>query len=532
MYRWSRLSPVALAVLPPALLWGALFILVPPARQEFPLNDDWAFARTAFALSRGEGLHYYRWASMPLLGQLLWSVPFVRVLGESHVALRLATMVLACLGLAAFYDLLRRESGLAPRAAAFTALCLAFNPLYFLLGAVYQTDVPALALSLIGLALYARGLRGGGVGWWLAGAAVALLAVSTRQNAVVTPVVAGALLWRHPERRLRAAWLLGAVVPAAAAVAIDAWFGLRPDVLRLAPEWRSLHSLALVFVAVHLLGLSALPLLVQRHPGPWKVWLSAAFVLVGGAVFLAVRGAPPSGGLFPYIGDWLTPWGQFPDNRVVGHRPLLLGSDVRWALTLAGCLAGALLVARLVERGGRVLKADPLVLFALLHFPFLLIAPTAYDRYLIVLLPGALVVAAAGPVSRFDWPARLALLTVFAGVSFAFLHDLLAWNSACWELGRRALARGIAPAEIEGGFPWDGWYAADGAGRPKTKPPSGLLLPMTRVYFPHVRDRFALSFSEVPGTHCLDAEPYRLWLIPGEHRFLLLERGPPAPAGP
>ena len=35
--------------------------------------------------------------------------------------------------------------------------------------------------------------------------------------------------------------------------------------------------------------------------------------------------------------------------------------------------------------------------------------------------------------------------------------------------------------------------------------------------------RFALSFSVLPGTHWLDEEPYRLWLIPGEHRIFFLE---------
>jgi hypothetical protein len=37
-----------------------------------------------------------------------------------------------------------------------------------------------------------------------------------------------------------------------------------------------------------------------------------------------------------------------------------------------------------------------------------------------------------------------------------------------------------------------------------------------------VTGRYALAFSVSPGTHCLDVEPYRLWLIPGEHHFFLI----------
>ena len=43
---------------------------------------------------------------MPQLGQWLWACPFVWLFGPSHVTLRLSTLVLSWLGLAAFYDLL------------------------------------------------------------------------------------------------------------------------------------------------------------------------------------------------------------------------------------------------------------------------------------------------------------------------------------------------------------------------------------------------------------------------------------------
>jgi hypothetical protein len=56
-----------------AALWGILFIAIPPWDQEFPLNDDWAFARGAFDFARGDGFHYLQWASMPQLGQWLWA---------------------------------------------------------------------------------------------------------------------------------------------------------------------------------------------------------------------------------------------------------------------------------------------------------------------------------------------------------------------------------------------------------------------------------------------------------------------------
>src|SRR5207248_358482 len=140
--------------------WIVIFADLPPHRQEFPLNDDWAYSRGVFGLARGEGIHYWGQPSMPQLGQWLWALPFVWLLGESHVGLRLSTLLLSGLGVLAFYELLRGEAGLPRPRAAFTAAALAVNPLWFVLSGTFMTDVPALALSLIALALYARALRG------------------------------------------------------------------------------------------------------------------------------------------------------------------------------------------------------------------------------------------------------------------------------------------------------------------------------------------------------------------------------------
>ena len=109
------------------------------------------------------------------------------------------------------------------------------------------------------------------------------------------------------------------------------------------------------------------------------------------------------------------------------------------------------------------------------------------------------------------------------------MHDWLAWNSARWALGRRAVnEKGINPHDIEGGFEWNGWYAPVPRHRDMPPPPNGLILAFTHDYFPQVRGRFALSYSEIPGTVVVDSEPYEEWLRPGQKRFLLIERAPNA----
>ncbi|MDR3632840.1 MAG: glycosyltransferase family 39 protein [Isosphaeraceae bacterium] len=516
----------------PLGLWVLIFVAVPPTAQEFPLNDDWAYSKGLFAFARGEGIHYYRQPSMPLLGQWILAVPFVRLVGESHVALRLVTIALSLVGVCAFYDLLRREAGRPPDDASFTTAAFVFNPLYFLLSGTFMSDVPSLALSLASLASYARALRGGRLAWLAAGVALAILAVVNRQNAIVTPLVFGLLLARDKVLRRRGPWILGALLPIVCGVLVNTWFGARSDAVPLSVSVPAASQvLVLGFTGTLYLGLAALPILAFR-PGIGSWWwflIALVFMLDGVATcFMVGNELFPAhafhGGLFPYLENMITPWGTLESgNYVVGDRPLMIGRTAQVVITAVGCVAGAELVERTVARlrGGAL--ATPLLLFSALHVLILLVSPTLYDRYLIVLVPGALAVASGIPL-RVRWKAGLVVLVLFAAVAAGLMHDWFAWNSARWELGRRALARGMPVDAIEGGLEWDSWYAPGpvaSKGGPQPAP-RGFTLAFNRGRFPHISGRYALAFSQPKNAEVLDSQPYRLWLVPGQWDFLLV----------
>lgn len=532
----STRAPTLLLPLPFGIMiasWGIILSLFPPNEQDFPLNDDWAYSKGAFTLSRGEGVHYYRQPSMPLLGQWFLAYPVIRIAGESHAALRLFTITLSVLGLLAYYDLMRRETGASRSEAGFAVATLAMNPIYFLMSGTFMSDVPALSLSLVALSFYTRALRSDGFKRLGVGAAMATLAVITRQNAIVTPLVAGILLWRHRRLRWNPVWLVGVWLPVVAGILVHFWFLARPDSVPLEPRLPSRWMVfVLLYTSIHYLGLSVLPQLAFRTGLTSRILFFVALIAMSdGALAYRVFGTsffhptPYHGGLFPYLVNTITPWGTLQDGiYLVGERPLMMGWYIQVVLTVLGVVGGAMLAERTLSHLGRLCQAAPLSLFTALHALLLLVSPTLFDRYLIVLMPGAMAVAGVGH-SRLRWSTGLGVLALFVVCSVGLMHDWLAWNSARWALGRRALASGIAVADMEGGLEWDGWYApgpvdAEGAG----KPIHGLMLPFNQARFPDIRGRYALAFSEVPDTTVLDHEPYRLWLIPGARRFLLLEQ--------
>src|SRR4051794_6926577 len=105
------LLPLAFVLTVVVSPWVVIGTAIPFHEQNFPLIDDWAFTRGAYSFFHNHELDYQYWASVPLLGQWLWSVPFLAVLGDSFQAARASTIVLSWLGLWAFYALLRRQAG-------------------------------------------------------------------------------------------------------------------------------------------------------------------------------------------------------------------------------------------------------------------------------------------------------------------------------------------------------------------------------------------------------------------------------------
>ena len=221
--RWG-LPPWTWALLASAGAWALLFLVLPPAQQNFPLSDDWAFARGAIWFADGQGIHYSKWASMPQLGQWIWSAPFLWASTLPHVALRVSIIILSWLGLVSFYSLLRQEK-VSAHLAGFASCVLALNPLFFVSQGTYMTDVPALSFGMIALNGYARAISQKDFRWLLLAVVVALLGVTTRQTLIVVPLVAGRLLLvRFPKLRFQPVWILAVVLPMAVCLATNHWF--------------------------------------------------------------------------------------------------------------------------------------------------------------------------------------------------------------------------------------------------------------------------------------------------------------------
>jgi hypothetical protein len=510
-----------------AAAWCAVLSAFHLADLDFAVWDDWAFAKGALAFIAGEGIHYQGAASMPQLGQWLWAWPFVKTLGPSFVTLRLSTITLALLALAAYFDLLRRH-GARPVAAVVPMIFLGLNPLFFWLTGTFMTDVPALAFSLLALAAYDRALTSGHIAWLGPATAFGLLAAVTRQNAMAVPLAVALLAVSRPPRRWRLAWCLAIAAPVAACLIASWVLSRRPDAIPLSPQFPTIRfALLTIFISTQFLGLSVLPLAVAVPVRSWRRVFAAGALLAATAAYLFIY---HDHACFPYLGPLL------PDGwKVVGaNGPLLIGPRLGIALTAAGCIGAALFVCQLLDfryvpSTGRAWKPNQLlILFTVTQWLMLFTAPRLYDRYFVVLLPGCLAIAGSMlPFGKRSLCLRLApTAVILGGISIATTHDWFSWNAAGWALGRRAIAEGIPASDIEGGMEWDGWHSPTPAVRMSKEtyddslPRRGLGLRFTQHSFPHLTGRFALSISPLHGAKVIGAQSYQRWLPPAFHFFL------------
>lgn len=114
----------------------------------FPLNDDWSYAKSVLMLQTEHKIDIGTWPAMTLATQLVWGGLFTSVFGFSFTVLRFSTLVSSLIGVLVLNKLVFRISGSKIK-AFIAALSLLFNPFYFNLSNTFMTDVNFNTLLLL-----------------------------------------------------------------------------------------------------------------------------------------------------------------------------------------------------------------------------------------------------------------------------------------------------------------------------------------------------------------------------------------------
>ena len=507
----ERLRPWRIAV---ALFLGAAAVCGPWGN--FPLNDDWQYARTARTFAATGRIVVDTPAAPALVGQTLLAAPVIRLFGFSHTALRFLTLALAALGLWCL-DRLLRDAGCPPGARLVPLLVLALNPLFFYLSSTFMTEIYGHVPALFAAVLWFHGRSRSGPGRPAVETGVALAvgalmgaAFWTRQTCVVwfaalAAATVGRLVLDRDWPSLRRSLLpllAGAAVCGAMIALYFPWIratgNVRPQFTSPLAQLASFDGQAwivqpIMFVAYMSFFLLPLLLLVRVRAPFWpQAGCAAALLLASylGSVFIATSLGPVSlspiaypKSSFPYLPTLFYNVGVGPmtlaqslDTRSFPHWPREVFKAVHMVSVLAVALWG-LLIPRLIAflRHGRRQAVEIFLFGAIGAGLFLALTIQAFqmqvfDRYhLPGVIGGVLALGvflgfdATGESARRRWETWPALVTGLALSLFtvAGVHDHFRWNDARWELVREYLARGQSSLRLHGGYEVNAWLNFD-----------------------------------------------------------------------
>lgn len=549
------------AALAIAIVWVAMAIVASPI-GDFPLNDDWTYARAVEALLETGRVSLPVETYADAVPQVFWGALFCLPFGFSFVALRLSTLTLGLIGVLALYAL-ALELGATRRIALLAALTLAVSPLYLGLSVTFMTDVPFAALLTISVFLLVRSLLRDSPTTLALGLAAALAAMLVRQFGIVVVVafaVAFVVRYRFDRRRGYLAVLLvaGAL---AAEMAVDAWLSARSggiqtsrpalgELLRALVTMGS-DSLRSLVASIIYLGWLALPLLAATnapaHPRlsrRARLAIDGFAIAMGTVLFVAVV----------LYGLWLPSLTNVIISTGIGpltlHDTYILLTNqptvpqalaAFWILATAGGIVGAGLLMRqlviaaaqdsftvIAEQRRQDLAARVFVVLAAAGYALILGVfanfSGLFDRYLLPLLPLILALVAALDDSRTRATTAASsavagvLIAVSAGFSAVAAHDYVAWNQTRWTaLSWLTDHEHIAPQRIDGGYEFNGWYLYDA--RYRASP--------GKSWWWVVDDEYVVAAGPLPGYYEVGRYTVSRWLPGTKSEIVVLRRAEP-----
>ena len=441
---------------------------------ESPVIDDWTYAWSVEHLLATGRLHVLDWSIHYPLAQILWAAPFARVIGFSFATLRISTVVLAWVGLLAFF-LTLRLAGRDRVTSVLGTLVLFFNPVFFVLTSSFMTDVPFVSVMSVAIALYLLWSARRSTSWLGVAGMVAFASFLIRQIGALLPLTPMAVLPGSRRAALARDVLVGGVLPLAM-IGLGWWWirsalGLTSvyvatESLRfllsgqaLWPRSWPIYAVGMLHCLLHV-GLFLAPLALctlRRTPRKSLIW-SAAIVTT--LVILSVV----QDGRLPRL---LEHGAILSLNELGASRDLIHGTAGVRALALPAMItvvgivlvSAVVLLARFAEAlrstrlDARIVDFNTLFQFAAVEALWLY-----YDRYYLPLLPGLiylLVNALDGKMSRV---AMAATVLVSAGISVTGTIDNFRYNGAVVAARESLLRQGAAAAEIDAGYALNGWW--------------------------------------------------------------------------
>ncbi len=477
---WSRDHAPAIIC---AVLYAGMVLLSRPF-AEIGIEDDWSYVRSAQVLSQTGRIVYNGWATAMLGPQLYLGALAFRLFGFSFTIARASVLLTGVLSTILLHRVLLRF-GLNRFNATAATLVLMLAPIIQPLSFTFHSDIPGLLFVLLGLYFSQRAVQDNNPGriivWLALASACGVIGGSIRQIVwLIALVMVPSAAWiRRRERGITAAAAGLWTISFFAIVLILHWFNVQPysvpEQLKTGP-WSIVPKHLLRWGGGLVLGF---PLLVAPFflaiawRFPYRRRPVAAALFAACSIMIPLLTMRHSHWLAPYAGNILSARGLMDNSAMLGDRPLVLTTPVRFITSVTTIFVG-LVTARVAIDCTRAnlteqqklawrTRLSLLVPFSVAYV-FLLLPRASFgvplDRYLIPLT----VLTAACVVQMYQdfFGKRLPAPALGAGAALALcglvgMHDLFAFERGRLEAIHELREGGVSRENIGGGFEYDAW---------------------------------------------------------------------------
>lgn len=473
------------------LQFGILFVVFLLAETvvcplgNFPLNDDWSYAKSVLILQFDDKLTIGDWPAMTLFTHIIWGFLFTKTMGFSFLALRISTMISSLIGLLILYTLVKKITG-DKITGLMASMILLLNPIYFNLSNTYMTDINFITLLILDCYLIYNFFNSGKLSLFFWIFLISALLVLLRQFGIIVPLSFTLACLMNKERRIldTSLAILVTILVFGALKYYEAYlerflpgyatykFSGKVDVFDntfqelFLRNFKERYKTVLLQLVVFLSPFTLLFLPARiRGPKPWLLIVST--IAAATLTYWIFRQEPfPFKNVFANMSVGPETFYQNTQTYIQHSYSESFAGIMDWVKLLLSALFFLGLILLFHRKSGEgilILKSNSFYIFligiVLFYVAELFITESFFDRYVLPILPVAIIlVALHNKQHQPDVKWTLLLLPFFFYVSVFGTKDYFALNTKKWEAYQfLRLEKNIPPAEINAGFEINCW---------------------------------------------------------------------------
>ncbi len=480
------------------LAWIVLSLLV-GIHGEFPINDDWLYAKSVLILRETGTIRLMNIISMTLLSNVIWGSLFTTILGFSFVSLRISTLFISLATIIIFY-LLLKELGVKRQLSMFLTFLIIFNPVFFSLSFTFMTENFFLASCLFSAYFYIKYLKKESFTSLIIAVGFSIIATLSRQIALFLPLSFGIALFITSGTKRKT--IFSAIIPFFLCILSYAVFYIFLKATNSLPEAFSYHTkiilrtaesplkaiyilLKNIFYTIYDIGFFLIPILPLIVLNLKKLMRSKFWVIIFLSIILLI---PQIIMIFQNINRLPLFWNNIHaggigaitvlrlenyDRITFSYLPTMFWLIISILSSISGTIFISAAIVKLYEKFTSLklnrykVHNSILVFIGLAAIIYWTIFSLSYffDRYFLILLPFILIII----IQIFDLnhkntgkiPILLSCLFLCMFACFTVLGtiDFISWNKVRWTaLNELMYKEHISPDKIDGGYEFNGWY--------------------------------------------------------------------------